>query len=93
MRLSPCRCSPNQDDRPGTQIVVLYDQLLAVAPSPVVALNRAIAVGEVVGPAPALTPLDGLDLQGYQPFHAARADLLRRAGRTATRGSSTNVPP
>ena len=64
------------------QIVPLYDQLLALAPSPVVALNRAVAVAEVEGPA-ALALVDGLDLDGYHLFHAIRADLLRRLGRPA----------
>ncbi|XAS66714.1 sigma-70 family RNA polymerase sigma factor [Micrococcaceae bacterium Sec5.7] len=63
------------------QIVALYDQLLAIAPTPVVALNRAIAIGEVHGPAAALALVDALDLDHYQPFHATRADLLRRLGR------------
>ncbi|HKB28793.1 MAG TPA: DUF6596 domain-containing protein [Candidatus Limnocylindrales bacterium] len=63
------------------QILALYDQLLAVTPTPVVALNRAIAVAEVQGPLEALDILDGLALDGYHLFHAARADLLRRAGR------------
>jgi RNA polymerase sigma-70 factor (ECF subfamily) len=62
------------------QIVALYDQLLTIAPTPVVALNRAIAVGEVHGPAAALALVDELDLETYHPFHAARADLLRRLG-------------
>jgi RNA polymerase sigma-70 factor (ECF subfamily) len=65
------------------QILQLYDQLLALAPSPVVALNRAVAVAEVDGPQAALTLVDGLDLDGYHLFHAIRADLLRRLGRTA----------
>jgi RNA polymerase sigma-70 factor, ECF subfamily len=65
------------------QIVRLYDQLAAVAPSPVVALNRAVAVAEVKGPAAALALVDGLDLDGYHVFHAVRADLLRRLGRDA----------
>jgi RNA polymerase sigma-70 factor, ECF subfamily len=65
------------------QILRLYDQLLAVAPSPVVALNRAVAVAEVDGPAAALTLVDRLDLDGYYLFHAIRADLLRRLGRPA----------
>jgi RNA polymerase sigma-70 factor, ECF subfamily len=56
------------------QIVALYDQLLAVAPTPVVALNRAIAIGEVRGPAVALVLVEELDLDNYHPFHAARAD-------------------
>jgi RNA polymerase sigma-70 factor, ECF subfamily len=65
------------------QIVALYDQLLAVAPTPVVALNRAIAIGEVQGPAAALALVDELDLDGYHPFHATRADLLRRLHRNS----------
>jgi len=65
------------------QILQLYDQLLSLAPSPVVALNRAVAVAEVEGPDSALTLVDGLDLVGYHLFHAIRADLLRRLGRNA----------
>jgi RNA polymerase sigma-70 factor (ECF subfamily) len=63
------------------QIVELYDQLLQVAPTPVVALNRAVAVAEVHGPAPALELVDRLDLDHYYLFHSTRADLLRRLGR------------
>jgi RNA polymerase sigma-70 factor (ECF subfamily) len=66
-----------------SQIVRLYDQLLTVAPGPVVALHRAVAVAEVDGPAAALALVDGLDLSGYYLFHAIRADLLRRLGRPA----------
>jgi RNA polymerase sigma-70 factor (ECF subfamily) len=66
-----------------SQIVVLYDQLLEVAPTPVVALNRAIAIGELDGPAPALALVDELELDNYYPYHATRADLLRRLGRTS----------
>ena len=62
-------------------IVRLYDQLLAHAPTPVVALNRAVAVAEVSGPAAGLEAVEQLDLAGYHPFHATRADLLRRLGR------------
>ena len=62
------------------QILALYDQLLVVAPSPVVRLNRAVAVAEVAGPRAGLDLLDGLDLDGYHVFHAVRADLLRRLG-------------
>jgi len=64
-----------------SQIVALYDQLIAIAPTPVVALNRAIAIAEVQGPAAALALVDELDLDNYHPFHATRADLLRRLGR------------
>jgi len=63
------------------QIVQLYNQLLALAPSPVVALNRAVALAEVEGPDAALTVVDGLDLDGHHLFHAIRGDLLRRLGR------------
>ncbi len=65
------------------QILQLYDQLLVVAPSPVVALNRAVAVAEVAGPADALALVDDLALDRYHLFHAIRADLLRRLGRSA----------
>jgi RNA polymerase sigma-70 factor (ECF subfamily) len=64
-----------------TQVLALYDQLLALSPTPVVALNRAIAVGEVQGPQAALDLIDELDLDDYHLFHAARADVLRRLGR------------
>ena len=72
-----------KNDTDWDQILRLYDQLLAVTPSPVVALNRAVAVAEVDGPAVALVLVDGLDLGGYYLFHAIRADLLRRLGRRA----------
>jgi len=68
-------------DTDWSQIVALYDQLLVVAPTSVVALNRAVAVGEVHGPAVALALVDRLDLDSYYLFHATRADLLRRLGR------------
>jgi RNA polymerase sigma-70 factor (ECF subfamily) len=64
-----------------SQVVALYDQLLAVAPTPVVALNRAIAVSEVDGPGAVLALVDGLGLDGYYAYHATRADLLRRLNR------------
>ncbi|WP_033319738.1 RNA polymerase sigma factor [Streptomyces yerevanensis] len=63
------------------QIRQLYDQLLALAPSPVVALNRAVAVAETEGPRQALGLVDALDLDDYRVLHAVRADLLRRLGR------------
>jgi RNA polymerase sigma-70 factor (ECF subfamily) len=71
-----------------SQIVALYDQLLAVAPTPVVALNRAIAIGEVRGPAAALALVDELDLDNYYAFHATRADLLQRLGRDDEAGAA-----
>jgi RNA polymerase sigma-70 factor (ECF subfamily) len=60
----------------------LYDQLLAMTPNPVVALNRAVALAEVEGPEAALAQIDALDLRSYRLFHAMRASLLRRLGRT-----------
>ncbi len=65
------------------QIVQLYDHLLELDPSPVVALNRAVAVAELDGPEKALSLVDALDLGTYHVFHAIRADLLRRLGRRA----------
>jgi RNA polymerase sigma-70 factor (ECF subfamily) len=65
------------------QVLRLYDQLLALAPSPVTALNRAVAVAEVHGPHEALATVDRLELGDYYLFHAVRADLLRRLGRNA----------
>ncbi len=65
------------------QVVALYDQLMAVAPTPVVALNRAIAVAEIDGPDVGLALVDAAALDGYHAWHAARADLLRRLGRGA----------
>jgi RNA polymerase sigma-70 factor, ECF subfamily len=65
------------------QIRTLYDQLLALTPSSIVALNRAVAVAEVDGPQAALGLVDDLGLDGYHLFHAIRADLLRRLGRNA----------
>ncbi|MFF1636310.1 RNA polymerase sigma factor [Streptomyces sp. NPDC058246] len=73
--------APSADATDWGQILQLYDQLMALAPSPVVALNRAVAVAEVEGPEPALALVDTLDLHGYHAFHAVRADLLRRTGR------------
>jgi RNA polymerase sigma-70 factor, ECF subfamily len=73
--------APTLADTDWRQVLALYDQLLAMAPSPVVALNRAVAVAEVEGPAAALALVDGLELDGYHLFHAVRADLLRRLGR------------
>jgi RNA polymerase sigma-70 factor, ECF subfamily len=65
------------------QIVQLYDQLLAIAFTPVIALNRAVAVAELDGPEAGLAVVDGLRLDAYRLFHATRADFLRRLGRDA----------
>jgi RNA polymerase sigma-70 factor (ECF subfamily) len=73
--------APSMAETDWAQIVVLYDQLMAVAPSPVVALHRAVAVAEVEGAAAALAVVDALDLSGYRVYHTVRADLLRRLGR------------
>ncbi|MCL2394714.1 MAG: RNA polymerase sigma factor [Acidimicrobiaceae bacterium] len=75
--------APSEEQTDWGQIVALYDQLLAQVPTPVVALNRAAAMAEVEGPAPALAEVETLPLDGYQPFHATRADLLRRLDRRA----------
>jgi RNA polymerase sigma-70 factor, ECF subfamily len=75
--------APTADATDWRQIVALYDQLLALAPSPIVALNRAVAVAEVDGPAAALALLDALELTGHHRFHAVRAELLRRLGEPA----------
>jgi len=75
--------APTATETDWRQIVQLYDQLLAVAPSPVVALNRAVAVAEVDGPEEALALVDALDLDAFYLFHAIRAELLRRLGRTS----------
>jgi len=64
------------------QIAALYNQLYAVSPSPIVALNRAVAIAELDGPEVALAEVDRLPLSSYHPWHATRADLLRRLGRT-----------
>jgi RNA polymerase sigma-70 factor (ECF subfamily) len=68
-------------DTDWRQILQLYDQLSAMAPGPIVALNRAVAVAEVEGPHAALTLVDRLSLERYYLFHAIRADFLQRLGR------------
>jgi RNA polymerase sigma-70 factor (ECF subfamily) len=70
------------------QIVALYDQLLAFTPTPVVALNRAVAVAELRSASEALSIVEELDLDGYYLFHAVRADLLARVGRLADAASA-----
>jgi RNA polymerase sigma-70 factor (ECF subfamily) len=73
--------APTAAETAWDQILALYDQLLVMAPTPVVALNRVAAMAEVDGPERALAALDGVDLDGYHLFHATRADLFRRLGR------------
>jgi RNA polymerase sigma-70 factor, ECF subfamily len=75
--------APTAADTDWAQIVTLYRQLYAVTPSPVVALNRAVAVAELDGPEVALAEVDRLELTSYHAWHATRADLLRRLGRSA----------
>jgi RNA polymerase sigma-70 factor, ECF subfamily len=75
--------SPSVADTDWSQVVALYDQLSRIDPSPVVALNRAVAVAELDGPDVGLALVDRLPLTGYHAWHVARADLLRRTGRTA----------
>ncbi|POM22587.1 RNA polymerase sigma factor [Actinomadura rubteroloni] len=72
-------------DTDWSQVVALYDQLVRLDPSPIVALNRAIAVAELDGPDVALAAVDRLEdqLADYHAYHATRADLLRRLGRSA----------
>ncbi len=66
-----------------SQVVALYDRLASIDPSPIVALNRAVALAELDGPEVALALVDRLELGGYHAYHATRADLLRRLGRSA----------
>lgn len=73
--------APSVEATDWRQILQLYDHLMALAPSPVTALNRAVAVAEVQGLNQALAAVDRLDLADYYLFHAIRADLLRRLGR------------
>jgi len=68
------------EDTDWRQIMRLYDLHMSIAPSPIVALHRAVAVGEVEGPAAALAIVDGLALESHHMYHAIRADLLRRLG-------------
>ena len=75
--------APSSPDTDWSQVVALYDQLTLLDPSPIVALNRAVAVAELDGPQIALALVDRLPLAGYHAWHAARADLLRRLGRSA----------
>ncbi|WP_017932912.1 RNA polymerase sigma factor [Nocardioides sp. Iso805N] len=64
-----------------SQVVSLYDHMVAIQPSPIVRLNRAVARAELHDPAQALAEIDALDLDGYHAWHVARAELLRRLGR------------
>ena len=76
--------APTAESTDWSQIIALYDQLYALRPNPIVALNRSVAVAELHGPAEGLTALAQIaptSLDTYQPYHATRADLLARAGR------------
>ena len=74
--------APDIRDTDWSQILALYNQLVRVDPSPIVRLNRAIVLAELDGPEVALAQVDALPLDGYHIFHATRADLLRRLGRS-----------
>ena len=76
--------APDARDTDWSQVVALYDQLVRLDPSPIIALNRAVAVAELDGPEVALAAVDRLEdtLAGYHAYHATRADLLRRLGRS-----------
>jgi RNA polymerase sigma-70 factor (ECF subfamily) len=75
--------APTAGETDWRSILALYDQLRGIGPSPVVELNRAVAVAEVDGPAAALDLVDAASMPAYAPYHSVRADLLRRLGRTA----------
>jgi RNA polymerase sigma-70 factor (ECF subfamily) len=75
--------APTAGDTDWSQIAALYGQLQALAPNPIVQLNRAVAVAELDGPEVALAEVDRLGLSSYHAWHATRADLLRRLGRSA----------
>jgi RNA polymerase sigma-70 factor (ECF subfamily) len=80
--IAACHSSARSwDETDWGRIVALYDRLWPLTGSPVVGLNRAVAVGYASGPREGLDALDGIDLHGYHAFHASRAELLRRAGR------------
>ncbi|GAB06358.1 sigma-70 family RNA polymerase sigma factor [Gordonia amarae] len=83
--------APDVRDTDWAQVVALYDLLVRVDPSPIVELNRAVAVAELDGPEVALGIVDRLDLNGYHAFHATRADLLRRLGRTTEARDAYNT--
>jgi hypothetical protein len=92
--------APTAADTDWGQVLQLYDQLLAVAPSPVVALNRAVALAEVAGPAAALAVVDRLDLDGYQcstrsgpTCYAGWGATRRPGGRTRRRSPAPTTPP
>lgn len=75
--------APTAADTDWSQVLALYDQLRQLDPSPIVALNRAVAIAQIDGPQVALAQVDQLPLAGYHAWHATRADLLRRLGRSA----------
>ena len=75
--------APTAADTDWSQVLALYDLLMRISPSAVVALNRAVAIAELDGADVALAATDGLDLDTYHPFHATRGELLMRLGRHA----------
>ena len=93
--------APTVADTDWRQVLALYDHLYALNPTPVVALNRAVALAELEGPAVAYLAVEELDLDGYHLFHATRAELLdpvgttrrRRGSRSSARRRSRRTPP
>lgn len=83
--------APSVDKTDWRQVVALYDQLLVLTPTDLVRLNRAVAVAEVDGPASGLRLVDALELRDESAWHIARADLLRRLGRTSDAAASYDV--
>jgi RNA polymerase sigma-70 factor, ECF subfamily len=86
-----CRRTSLTQPPPWRGVLSLYDLLLAQRDDPVVRLNRAVALAEIAGVEAGLSAVDALDgeaLAGYLPYHAVRADLLRRAGRAAESGAA-----
>jgi RNA polymerase sigma-70 factor, ECF subfamily len=83
--------APTTADTDWSQVVALYDQLTRLDPSPIVELNRAVAIAELDGPDVALALVDRLPLTGYHAWHATRADLLRRLGRSAEATEAYNA--
>ena len=82
--------APTWEDTNWDEIVALYDRLLPLTGSPVVALNRAVAIGYASGPEAGVAAMEGLDLDGYHAYHASLGELLRRSGRSSEAAQQLN---